>query len=191
MAPDTAETVTLRDFFGGASALAEKLPAIEGSPAIRALMAAVAAGAGAVGWPRTLGGVAEQLAAALSVSVPRMLAGAWNRYRVLQKYADPKRANEVALVPLAKHTVKSRHTPSVEVVVNEARIGKIDFVVAVELELEGAVLKIQGGKITEIQVASCKGKGTLTCEGYVLLDEKSKAFPLLRNVKLEDPIEIS
>jgi hypothetical protein len=103
----------------------------------------------------------------LDVPVPDVLAGAWGRSVDLLKYRDPERypAEKVSLVPLAPHTVNSRHRPTMEVEVSGVLPTPVTLRLALDVELtakvEGAKIAIQGGKIRKLMGGTLHLTGTL------------------------------
>lgn len=121
---------------------------------------------------RTIDQALHQL---LSLPLSQIIAGGWNQYRTLIQYRDRKKhpAEEVALVPLGEHTISSTHQPQIEIYLNDQRIGSLDFQITLALDLEAAILKIQDGKIWEVEVGSCRGGGTLKFGPAVLFERKT------------------
>lgn len=111
----------------------------------------------------------------LNVPMSQIIAGGWNQYRALTEYRDRKKhpSEEVALFPLGQHTITSTHKPQIEILVNDRRIGSIDFEIRLAMEIEAAILKIQDGRIWEVEVGSCRGGGTLMFGPAILFERKT------------------
>jgi hypothetical protein len=118
----------------------------------------------------------------LDIQIPPLLGKAWSTYQELRKYRDLEAypADKAFFVPTAEHTFKHEYKPSLELTVNEMSLGTVTFVMTLELTLQGLMLKIQGGKILEIGIGSCVGKGTLACTSanIILLQKESGPVPL-------------
>jgi hypothetical protein len=103
----------------------------------------------------------------LNVPVPGVVAAAWSRSVDLLKYRDPERypPEKVSVVPLATHTVKSRHKPAVEVEVSGVLPTPVKLRLALDVELtakvEGAKIAIQAGKIRKLMGGTLHLTGTL------------------------------
>jgi hypothetical protein len=138
------------------------------------------------------GAVLDGLTKLLSLPVSSLFAGAWNAHRTLRPYADPKKhpPDEINLVPLDKHTIRSTYKPHVDVFVQGTKIRSIEFELELALEIQAAVLKIQSGRIREIEVGSCTGKGKLSCAGAVIAERESQALKLPGVLRFEDGIAI-
>jgi len=103
----------------------------------------------------------------LDVPVPDVVAGAWGRSVDLLKYRDAERypPERVSVVPLAPHTVSSRHKPSVEVEVSGVLPTPVKLRLALDVELtakvEGAKITIQAGRIRKLMGGTMHLTGTL------------------------------
>ncbi|MCF6148326.1 MAG: hypothetical protein E3K37_06675 [Candidatus Kuenenia sp.] len=64
--------------------------------------------------------------------------------------------------PTARHRGRpsghSEHCLYTEIRINDIAVGKIEFVIAIALMLEGIILKIQDGRVREILTGSCSYK---------------------------------
>ncbi len=185
--------ITLRDFFGYGGLSQGQVSGIESSRSMPALKAALANKAKDITWPAARDEIANQVEGLLDGSVLDVLAFGWNKYQALRKYADRKKysPDETFLVSLAKHTVRSSYNPYVEVLVDDKSVGRVDFSINVELTLEGVILCIRDGRIKKIRAASCKGKGTVKCEDFVLLEREPAAFTLPASIDLGEGIAIA
>ncbi len=101
----------------------------------------------------------------LGTRVSEILGAAWGKYEELCEYADPAKhpPEETALVPLARHTIRSAHSPHIDILIREVSIGTIGVDVELALELEGVILRVQGGRILAAQAGSLQGDGSLEC----------------------------
>ncbi len=152
----------------------------------------------------SLGSVQKEMGAkigeVLNVGLDEVLASAWKKYKGLQEYTDPAKhpPEETALVPLAKHAIKSAHKPHVDLKIKDVLIGSIQLEVKLALSVEGIVLKVQDGKIHDVRAGSCKASGSLKCSlkskagAKELLDLKKETpkFELRGAIRLGDGIAI-
>ena len=131
-------------------------------------------------WGAVLAQIGEKVHEALNLPLTDVLAGAWKGYGRFLKYCDRKQypPDKVSVVALADHTITSSHKPHVDVLVNNREFGRIDFDVELVITLKGANLSIRDGKFIALRLASGKAKGTLSCEGVVLIDRSSREFQL-------------
>jgi hypothetical protein len=125
--------------------------------------------------------IASELGSLLKqIRLVDIFVGAWNKSRELRKYSDPKKypPDEANFVPLVEHTITSTHHPYLEVLINNSPVRKVRLEVIVKITLQGAVLKIQGGKIKEIRSAAGRGEGEIGIEGAELSKTEPKSFSL-------------
>jgi hypothetical protein len=143
-------------------------------------------------WDTANDALADSLRQILSTPITEILAGGWNTYRSLRKYQDAKKypPDEVILVPLKEHKISSSHKPRIEILVNDQLVGTIEFEIKLGLEIEMATLKIQGGKIREVEAGAITGTGTLTCGSATLLECKSKRIHLPRVLSFGEGLPI-
>lgn len=175
--------ITLHQLFP----LKEKiLSLMESSKGVVALKEKIAKEVTSIKWPVTFDEIKNKIKDLLDISIPDIMVSAWNKYGILLNYTDKKKysSNETFLVPLAEHTIKSEHKPYIEILINDKSVGKIDFNINISLTLKGIILKIRDGKIQEIQTGSCKGKGTIKCEDFVILEKETESFPLPGSINL-------
>ena len=121
-----------------------------------------------------------QLLELLDIQIPTQLGKAWSKYQELRKYRDLEAypAEKQFFVPVAEHTFHDTYEPSLEPTINEIPLGKVTFNIKFELTIKGMMLKIQGGKILEIGIGSCSGKGSIACANVTLMEQETKAVSL-------------
>ena len=143
-------------------------------------------------WPAIRSEVTEKIGEMLDVPLVDVLRGAWNNARELHKYRDAEKypPEESVVAPLAEHTVRSSHRPHLELRVGPTLVRRLDFELDVEIHLEAARLTIQAGRIKKIDLGEGWAKGVLSCEGFRLLERKSKKFALPGALRLGEGIEI-
>lgn len=186
---DSSE-ITLHQFF----ALKEDaLSTIESSKGMEALKEKIQKESTAIKWPVALNEITKKVGDLLNISVIDIMVKAWNKYRELLKYTDKEKypPDVSVLVPLAEHTIKSEHKPYVEILINEKPVGRVDFNINISLTLKGIILKIRDGKIQEIQTGSCKGKGTIKCEDFIIMEKETESFPLPGSINLGEGVPIA
>lgn len=122
-----------------------------------------------------LDGVSRAVEELLSVPVSQILVGAWERSRELRSAIAKTResADMNVLLPLLRHTITSEHRAHVDVVKDAIPIARLVFPVKLEFRLEGVVLRIHTGRITEILAGDIKVKATLQFGDFVIFE---KAF---------------
>lgn len=138
------------------------------------------------------GEIEDALLQALDVGFIDVFTSAWIKLKELQPYRDRKAhpPSEVAMVPLAKHSIRSTHRPAIEILLGERRILELVFDVALELQLDGFILKIQDGRILEIASGRFKGKGSLKYGGATLIAKETPAYSLPGRIALDSAVPI-
>jgi hypothetical protein len=140
----------------------------------------------AIRWPWVRGLVAEKSREILNLNIVDVLADAWKKYTEIEKYADGQKygPEESFLVPLAEHTVKSKHHPYVEILLAEKPVGRVVFDLEFSLTLDGFVLKIQDGIIREILTGSAKGEGKLSLATVSLFKRETRPLDFPGHIPL-------
>lgn len=143
-------------------------------------------------WPLVAREVGAKVNEALDVNLAGIIFSAWKKYQRLQEYRDPAKhpPDETILVPLAEHTIESVHRPHVDIMVNEASIGRFEFEIRLALRLEGVILTVRGGKIRAIGAGRCRAEGSLKCAGVTVVERQTGNFELPSAIDLGDGVDI-
>jgi hypothetical protein len=141
------------------------------------------------GWPVARGEILGRIDNLLQVNIQDILTQAWDKYRTLLKYRD--RRNETIIVPLLEHTVKSRHHPAIEILLGDQLLTTIDFSIDLSLVLKGFVVTIRDGRIIAIKTGDCQGKGSVACEGFIILEKETGPFALPGTIDLGTGVPIN
>lgn len=114
------------------------------------------------------GAVKKAMLKALDIALDDVLAHAWGNWHELRRYADPGQTppEDVNIVTVTDHSIESAHRPTVDVVINGQTLHSFEFSAAVQLNVAGVNLEVQGGAIQSIRV------GTLSVGGSVKLGER-------------------
>lgn len=147
--------------------------------------------------PRVMAGFAKNsalqgLSEELNVTPGNVVCWAWNTRRTLRKYCDP-----VAYPPskgvehhVDDHDVTWECFPKLEIFLDAVSLGTVNFTVTMKLRVTGVKLQIQGGRIMSVELATCRGEGTVLCEKAVLFDPKTKEFSVAEPFFLGEGIPI-
>ena len=181
---------TLADFFlSDAKTLSkDQMSSIETSKQIEKLEKNLQKEAESLKWPLILDQVVDKIADLLNITIKDIMIGAWSKYHYLSKYLDKSTyaPDETILVPLAEHTIKSKHHPCIEILVNDHVIDDIKLDITVAFKLEGIMLTIKDGKIRQIQTGTCKGSGTVKYEKMILVQKELCTISLPGKISLGD-----
>lgn len=143
-------------------------------------------------WPIFTKQIQAHLEDALDMDLLEILLSGWKKYRGLQQYRDRSKypPNQTSLVPLGKHTLKSAHKPSVDVMADEVLLARVTLDVALSLEIEGLILAIRDARIREIAAGRCRGEARLACAGVEIVKKEIVSFDLPGRINLKEGIEI-
>ena len=186
---------TLKEFFAARSKFGspEIKSRIEKSEHMAPLRERVLNTLGKPGWPMALDEIYKKTADLLDIGVLDLLLAGWDTYQGLKKYTDKNKYSptQTILVPLAEHTITSEHHPSINVLINDDPAGTITFQITLRFTVRGVILLLQDAKIKGVKTGEIKGKGSLKCEGALLLEQDFHPIPLPASVDLGDGIPIS
>ena len=137
-------------------------------------------------WKMVQGNMDQHLARLLDIDVVRLLVDGWNKARELRKYRDEAAypPDEVIVVALSKHKLESQHKPHLELVVADRPVGRLHFQIDLALNIDGAQLTIQGGRIMRIATGKTSGTGTIRCEGVIVGQKEAKLGALPGKIDL-------
>jgi len=183
---------SLVNFFGsvGADEWRQRAAVLQSNPAFTRLAGAVAGPAELMSWPSAFGEITGKIPDLLQIDPSKVLLNAWATSREFHRYADPEKypPGETILVALARHTIRSLHQPRLDVTVDDTLIDTVDFEISLEINIEGAVLKIREGKIWLVSLGTCTASGELSCEGHTLAKRESEPFP--GTLEFSEPVPI-
>lgn len=140
---------------------------------------------GGLRWGMIGPALTERLNELLDIGFVDIMLRSWKKYGLVRKYLGPDApAEETVLIPLAQHTIRSRHNPYVEILHGGRELARVTFPVTIELTLEGFALKIRNRRIEEIEAGKLQVSGTLQCESATLVEKKLQPIELPGSIKL-------
>lgn len=137
--------------------------------------------------------IVRELPHTLDIDIKYILVWAWREHAEIAKYQDRRKypPGESHVVPLLEHTVVSKHSPTIQPVVNGKELPiKLKFDVVLKLKMKGAMLSIRDGKIMEILVGSCIGSGSIQYSGVTILEKETAPYTLPGTINLGEGITI-
>jgi len=136
--------------------------------------------------------IAARIPDLLRLDLGAIVVGGWKKVSELQRYADPAKypPDETVFVTLGQHTVTSSHKPSLDIVVDGAKVDTVPFELKLTLTLDTATLTIRAGEVLAAAPGSCQAAGELKCEGYSLVKRESKTVKLPGKWTFKGPIRI-
>jgi hypothetical protein len=120
------------------------------------------------------GALARNLKPLLHIDLADIFVAAWNKSGTLRQHLEKSAHSpgKEIFLQLAEHKIVSRHAPHVSLMKEGAEIGRVEFEVALELVLQGAVLRLLDGAIQDVQIGRVKGKATVKCSGAVIVEKE-------------------
>jgi hypothetical protein len=139
-------------------------------------------------YERLLGKLGE----AMDLDITRILVWGWRKHREIVQYRDSKDPpGGFNAVPLVEHALVSRHSPTIEPVINGSPTGvQLRFDIVLKLTTKGAVLIIRDGKIVEVRTGNCVGSGSVAYAGLAIFERKTAPLALPGSVAFKNGIPI-
>lgn len=124
--------------------------------------------------------VSEEAAAAvhglLDLDLGGLVVAGWRKHADLRAAARRTAAapGSAEVVELATHRVTSTHTPSVDLLVDGARVTTLHFELGVEFLVKALVGTVRDRRLVAFRVGSCDVTATLALEGSRLLTRREQ-----------------
>lgn len=136
------------------------------------------------------GALKKAIMVSLDVALDELIGEAWRPLKDVQKYSDPN-LKDVNTITLSDHTIEALHEPEVDVIVSDITLHTFKFSVAVNLNVKGANLEVQGGKITAIQLADLELSGSVSLHDHTLVEKSVAQVSVPGEMRLANPIRIA
>lgn len=122
-----------------------------------------------------------------------ILLSGWRKYTDLTKAAERTLASPGSeeVVVLATHRVVSTHHPSVDLIVDGAKVHTFVFELKVTFDLNGVVAVVRRGDLVALRCGECMVTATLTLEGTSLELSRKARIDLALVVQLHPPIPLA
>jgi hypothetical protein len=132
------------------------------------------------------GAVARNLKPLLQIDLADIFVAAWNKSGTLRQHLEKSAHSpgKEIFLQLAEHKIVSTHHPHVSLMKDGAEIARVEFEVAIELMLQGAVLRLLDGAIQDVQTGRVKGKGTVKCFGAVIVEKEIQQTAIPGTLKI-------
>ena len=143
-------------------------------------------------WSSLAGEISEKLEKMFDIRLTDILAAAWKDYQALLDCADPSKhtPEETISLPMIDHRIETTLKPCLEIVVGERQPIRLTFEIAGELDLKGVVAKVQDASIRALHIGSCRAKGSVKCEGVLLIKRETRELDLPGRIVLGHGIPI-
>ncbi|MGH3815909.1 MAG: hypothetical protein ACRDUV_26260 [Pseudonocardiaceae bacterium] len=129
----------------------------------------------------------------LNLDLGEVLLSGWRKYTDLTKAAERTLASPGSeeIVVLATHRVVSKHHPSVDLIVDGAKVHTFVFELKVEFDLNGVVAVVRRGDLVALRCGECVVTVTLTLEGTPFKRSRKDRVDLALVVRLHPPIPLA
>lgn len=185
--PVTASVFLFGDNRDSVKALAEALDqhGVVGS-VTAALTSLSRVGRAAVG--KQIATVGEGL---LALDLGDLIAEGWRKFEDLTAAAKRTMSSPGSseLVDLAAHTISSKHSPRVEMLVNDAPVATVQFDLSFTFTIKGMVATVRGGRLVELHAGVGEVEGKLEAQGRELAKRQGH-FELPWLVRVGDGIPL-
>ena len=144
-------------------------------------------------WPAIRKAVGSRLRAALDVDLLRLLAEGWTKVDLLRRDFIPaqERASTASQVTLAEHTQRIALDPDIHLTIDGIDACRLPIGLAIDVGITGAVLTIDGGAITEVELGELTLSAQLTYDGAELpIAMKTPQLKLVGLREIKPPIAI-
>lgn len=143
-------------------------------------------------WDAVLDVVDKKAVEALNIPLITLLFPAWKKYQEIEDLANPAKhpPDEELLASLVEHTIEVKREPELVITYDGVELSRIELSLRIALTLEGIILCIQDGVITEIREGSAKGKATLVLEGETILEKSLGPVELPGRLDLGEGISL-
>ena len=143
-------------------------------------------------WTAAMSDLVPKICDLLEIKVDDVLLRAWKKAAEIRTAIEQSKLTpeQTTYLELVEHTINSEHKPSIDVKLKGTKINTIALLVQLGFKLQGFVLKIKNGAITELQAGHCEVKGTIKFSGLTIAEKKLAPIrlPLTIPVDMPDPI---
>jgi hypothetical protein len=134
--------------------------------------------------------LASAAAGLLGLDLRDVLVAAWRKHRALYAAAQStKDSPATEVVQLATHRVTTTHRPSVDVVVNGARLATVHFELTLVLEVDSLLATVRQARLVALRGGRCTVSVVLAAAGQPLVSRQAVLDPSV-TVPLGDGITL-
>lgn len=139
-------------------------------------------------WVTTMPDVAEMLGELFDIPIPGLLLGAWRKVDALDRLLKESEDSpeEIMYLELTEHTIERNLEPYIEIRIEGFPPQRLHFTLNLTFRITGFVLKVQAGKIREIQTARCYLRGKILFNKCELLKKEFEPIELPGSIPISD-----
>ena len=141
-------------------------------------------------WIASMPDLAPKVCELLNIKVPDLLISAWKKVQDIQRVLAESRntPDKTVYLELAEHSIDHNSKPSIDVKIKNATVKKLELPIQLGFKLKGFVLKVQNGRIKEIQTGHCEAKGAIKYGTVTIAEKKLEPIKLPFSIKIPDEI---
>ena len=145
--------------------------------------------------PLTVAAAERELAEAtdglLSLNLADVAASGWKKYGALRDAALSTRNSPTTKksVALATHNIDSSYHPTIDLLVDDARVATIEIDLQIALTMAGVVAVVREARLTEIRSGTCTVAASLSVQ-QIVITEKQRQFDLPGAVRLRHGVPL-
>jgi hypothetical protein len=141
-------------------------------------------------WIASMPDLAPKVCELLNIKVPDLLISAWKKVQDIQRVLAESRntPDKTVYLELAEHSIDHNSKPSIDVKIKNATVKKLELPIQLGFKLKGFVLKVQNGRIKEIQTGHCEAKGAIKYGTLTIAEKKLEPIRLPLSIKIPDEI---
>ena len=156
-------------------------------------VSALAAALPGMSWASVESVAHRQLAAELnSINPMDLIAGAWQKYRLLADAAEQTRGGGAVLVPMAEHSISTTAEAYIQLQLGPQTLPRIELELTLKLTLKGLIVRVEAARIRALEAGTCEGSAELGIKNSPFdWKHEIKPIPLPGAMKLGDGIPIA
>jgi hypothetical protein len=145
--------------------------------------------------PLTVAAAERELAEAtdglLSLNLADVAASGWKKYGALRDAALSTRNAPTTKksVALATHKIESSYHPTIDLLVDDARVATVNIDLQIDFTMAGVVAVVRDARLTEIRSGTCTVTASLSVQ-QIVITKKQRQFDLPGAVRLRHGVPL-
>ena len=121
-----------------------------------------------------------------------LIAGAWQKYRLLADAAEQTRDGGAVLVPIAEHSISTTAEAYIQLQVGPQALPRIELELTLTLTLKGVMVRVEAARIRALEAGTCEGGAELGIKNSPFSwKHEIRPIPLPGTMKLGEGIPIA
>ena len=152
-------------------------------------------GASRIDWSGLAADIGAKIEEMFDIKLIGVMIGAWKDLHELKECADPRKhpPDETISLPLVDYHLDATFKPYIDVAIGTLPPIRVEFEIAIGVELRGVTVKIQAGAVRALRLGSCRASATVKCDGTIVFERCARELEvpgeivLPRAVPIESP----